>query len=415
PYVYERSALHRQVWREAGLEPGDIRSLEDFQSKVPCIDKDRIRRFRDENGDPFGGLLCVPPSECTISQSSGTTGDPTFAAFTDEDIELYTEMWCRAHWALGPDERGLRPGEYCLTARPAFHSYAVPLTRSARRIGAAAVMVGLDAYCGPQIVNYLRLLPISTCFFMPAPIVQNVRQVAEQRGLRFADLCRHLRAVGLAGEVITEPFRRRMEGDFGIQLFITGGSTPEVGTLFSECGEKNGYVHLHGQDISLSEVTDPVSGRPVPPGTVGEHTVTNFSFRAMPVLRYKTDDLVVEHPEPACPFGRTAVRLKFLGREQDRFAVGGRPMFVSQLKEVVEVLPGLEEGVFQVIKTSEDMDRLRLRVGYDPRINADLAGLETSLQQAIDRHFGVAAEVVFTTLEELRELHPYKVPRIARE
>ena len=46
---------------------------------MPFIDKDAVRRFRDERGDPYGGLLCVDPSELTaIMSTSGTTCRPTF-------------------------------------------------------------------------------------------------------------------------------------------------------------------------------------------------------------------------------------------------------------------------------------------------------------------------------------------------
>ena len=55
PHAYEHSALVRETWDEAGVKPADIRSLDDFQERVPFIDKDTVRRFRDERGDPFGG------------------------------------------------------------------------------------------------------------------------------------------------------------------------------------------------------------------------------------------------------------------------------------------------------------------------------------------------------------------------
>src|ERR1700722_191876 len=59
PYVYQRSPLIRGVWAEPGVKPSDIRSLADCKAKVPFIDKDRSRRFRDTHSDPFGGLRCA--------------------------------------------------------------------------------------------------------------------------------------------------------------------------------------------------------------------------------------------------------------------------------------------------------------------------------------------------------------------
>ena len=78
PHAYEHSPLIRETWETARVHPRDMRTLDDFGERVPFIDKDAVRRFRDERGDPYGGMLCVEPSELTgVSSTSGTTGDPT--------------------------------------------------------------------------------------------------------------------------------------------------------------------------------------------------------------------------------------------------------------------------------------------------------------------------------------------------
>ena len=74
PHAYEHSALVAATWDAAGVHPRDIGSLDDFRERAPFIDKDTVRRFRDGRGDPYGGLLCVPPAELTgVSSTSGTT------------------------------------------------------------------------------------------------------------------------------------------------------------------------------------------------------------------------------------------------------------------------------------------------------------------------------------------------------
>ena len=92
PYVYERSALVRRKWEEAGGKPGDIGPLADFTEQVPFMTKDDIRQFRDTSADPFGGLLCTGYADATtVFSTSGTTGDAT----------LYAHAWDRWHlfWA----------------------------------------------------------------------------------------------------------------------------------------------------------------------------------------------------------------------------------------------------------------------------------------------------------------------------
>src|SRR5438045_598465 len=114
PVAYERAPLIREVWDAAEVHPRDIRTLDDLRARVPFIDKDAVRRFRDERGDPYGGLLCVEPDDLTgVGSTSGTTGDPT----------LVPEQWgggglsspsiiTRNLWGWG-----VRPGAYVSRVR----------------------------------------------------------------------------------------------------------------------------------------------------------------------------------------------------------------------------------------------------------------------------------------------------------
>jgi len=82
PWAYARSPLVRSTWDAAGVTIDDVKTMDDFREKVPFVDKDAIRRFRDVGGDRYGGLLCVDPLRAggpftAVFSTSGTTGDPT--------------------------------------------------------------------------------------------------------------------------------------------------------------------------------------------------------------------------------------------------------------------------------------------------------------------------------------------------
>src|SRR5438093_2479923 len=95
PYVYERSAVVRHAWEQAGVTPSDVRSMAEFREKVPFIDKNTLQRFRDDHGDAACGLCCVgSPHLRGIGFTSGTTGDATAMprgneSVTDQFIVLY--------------------------------------------------------------------------------------------------------------------------------------------------------------------------------------------------------------------------------------------------------------------------------------------------------------------------------------
>ena len=63
PWAYQRSALIREAWDAAGVTPDDVQSMDDFHEKVPFVDKDAIRAFRDRHRDPYGGMLCLDVSD----------------------------------------------------------------------------------------------------------------------------------------------------------------------------------------------------------------------------------------------------------------------------------------------------------------------------------------------------------------
>src|ERR1700691_4477901 len=104
-WAYERSPFYRKIWSSAGLEPGDIRSLADFE-RVPTISKADLRADQAEN-PPFGSYLCVDISEVKrIHGTSGTSGRPTAFAWTRRDMDAISEDHARIMWSFG-----LRPSD----------------------------------------------------------------------------------------------------------------------------------------------------------------------------------------------------------------------------------------------------------------------------------------------------------------
>ena len=75
-YAWERSGFYREFWRDAPVDPADIRSLEEF-AQLPILTKEEVRQ-EQEAYPPYGRFLCVSPDEvCRIHGTSGTTGRPT--------------------------------------------------------------------------------------------------------------------------------------------------------------------------------------------------------------------------------------------------------------------------------------------------------------------------------------------------
>jgi phenylacetate-CoA ligase len=99
-YAWERAPFYRRKWSEAGLEPGDIRSLEDFE-RVPVVTKGELRDAQ-VRAEPFGDYLCVEPNEVFhVHGTSGTTGRPTAFGISRLDWEAIANAHARVMWGMG--------------------------------------------------------------------------------------------------------------------------------------------------------------------------------------------------------------------------------------------------------------------------------------------------------------------------
>ena len=100
----------------------------------------------------------------------------------------------------------------------------------------------------------------------------------------------------------------------------------ETGVLAAECGTRDG---LHGfEDHFIYEVVDPATGEVVRPGKKGELVVTSLRTQAMPLLRYRTGDLVTVD-DGLCECGGTHLRLYVLAidlAKVERMLASHRPL-----------------------------------------------------------------------------------------
>ena len=97
---------------------------------------------------------------------------------------------------------------------------------------------------------------------------------------------------------------QKIKEKWDIKLFSTYAST-EMSTAFTECEFQIGGHHH--PELIITEITDD-EGNPVKEGESGELTITTLGVEAIPLLRFKTGDLVKAHYEP-CQCGRNTMRL----------------------------------------------------------------------------------------------------------
>src|SRR4051794_3249423 len=386
PYVWERSPFYRELWSSAGVKPGDIRSLDDFTNKIPTFCKDDIKAYRARTGDPFGGLLCVDVSELTsITSTSGTTGMP----------ELIPEIWSVApplptHYARNFWEMGLRPGDKVLMPPGSFRGYFDDFLHM---MGLVPVYIDCWIGHGEQVLQAIERYQVHFVQLF-LPMVLEFEKLEKQYDMKA--VLSSLKGAAFAGMPLGKMLTEKVRDQWGVDLY-TYTSAGDTGTAW-EAQEHDGYVLW--EDTVLAETLDTITGAPVGDREMGELVATDLDNWAAPYIRFRSGDVVRITQEPAAS-GRTHARMWVLGRSGDEMIIASTPVMLTEVWQLVESVPELGDGIFQVVRHAEAMDRLTIRAGYPPERTGDLDELRQRAAGVLEAGLGVPVDVQLCPIDDL--------------
>jgi phenylacetate-CoA ligase len=377
----ERVPLYRERLSEAGVKPGDIRSLADL-ARLPFTIKDDFRQTY-----PYG-LLAVPMEEVIrVHASSGTTGKPTVVAYTRQDVDTWSEVMARTLMAGGVGRGDVVHNAYgygLFTGGLGFHY-------GAERVGAAVVPMS-GGFTDRQLMA-LRDLGATVLCCTPSYAL-HLAEAIEEAGLKPKDL--KLRVGFFGAEPWTEAMRDALETRLNIMALNIYGLSEVIGPGVSvECPERDG-MHV-AEDHFLPEIVDPATLKPVPEGTVGELVFTTLTKEALPVLRYRTRDLTSMTTEP-CRCGRTLARIgRIMGRTDDMLIIRGVNVYPSQIEHALLQVADVEPHYLLVVRRDSALDTLEVRVEVGAAVaaagTAAMEVLAARVRRKIFETIGLTADV----------------------
>lgn len=381
PYVYEHSGLMRQVWDAAGVHPRDIRSTDDYFERAPFTSKEDVRAFAQRHGDPYGGVVCVDPADLTgIGSTSGTTGDPMLIPEQWSDWSPYSLGAARFWWGMG-----VRAGDYGFgiwTFRTVAYYDGLQLC------GAIPILFDPFSMNWDRLIEQVRRYQPALIWLGAADIIPFSR-LAERYDLR--EELAGVKAVKYAGAPLGARMKQRMTEEWGLKVFIGTGAGDSGLSL--ECEARDG-CHIW-EDQILVEHLEAEGSASAGDGAVGELVVTALANRFAPLVRYRSEDLIRFTREP-CPCGRTHVRQWTVGRKGDETVVQGRTVVPLDVWNALEQIPATEDGVFQIVRPTRQVDELRIRVGYrETLVSSERAidKLDEEVRHAIYTHTGIKPDV----------------------
>jgi phenylacetate-CoA ligase len=385
----ERVPFHARRLAAAGVTADALRSLDDLR-RIPFLTRDEWMEAQLER-PPFGHLLAAPPERAIrYHMTSGTTGrTPIRVLDSLKDWEWIAEMWCYGLWGFG-----VRPGDRVFVA----FGYATFI--GFWGLHYACEKMGCMTLPGGALSTEQRL---RTLVEMGATVVCSTPTYA----LRLAQEARKLgldlpngpvERLILSGEPAGSipATKKLIEEEWGARAGDTAGMT-ELGTIMIfECARQPGGTHIL-EDHFIEEVVDPETGEPVGYGEQGERVVTSFGRGFIPVLRYRTRDLVVKVPAARCSCGRTydiydgGIR----GRVDDMKLVRGTNVYPRAVEAIVREYKEIDEFQIRLHTAGGIRDEIEVRVeipgqGVDAeallaRLGKDLADAHEGLRFGCQR------------------------------
>lgn len=365
-YAYACIPFYHRKFDRLGLDPVDIRSLDDLP-RIPVTTREEMIEDLAQH-PPWGEYTAIDDEAWRergwqVFASSGTTGQPRAFRYTAYDRAVWA--WCdaRAMWAMG-----FRPGHDVALLAFGYgpHVWLWGVHYGLNLMGIPILTAGgLDTSARARFIDQLK----PTILACTPSYALRLGGVMREMGLDPASSSvRYLFCAGEPGYSIPAT-RRRLEEEWGAELHEFYGCTeaaPAAGgfTCHAMAAQKDGPAMTHLlEDVQIWEVVDPSRHEPLPDGERGLSVVTNLCSEASPQLRFLVGDFTTLTHEP-CPCRRSHARAVggFLGRADDLLNVRGITLFPSSVEDAVRRVPGVSNEFAIVLTKDRDLDTLIVQV-----------------------------------------------------
>lgn len=404
-YVYRNSEYYRKKFKEIGIEPEEIKTLEEFYKLPVFMNKELERQSQQDSykrfGHPFGMHLCTSPDEIAFTgTTSGTSGDPTFTyTFTEEDLR-FLNRYIMNMLEYG----GITPGERVLFS----HSLGVYATSSIlmglREYG--TLPIDVDVRGGSNmILKYAQMTNPSALMTTPS-LAEYLIDKSDELNINLNEM--GLQAIFTVGEIgigIPE-IKQKIESAYGCRVYDYLG---EIG--FSCDSEEYHGIHCVAPDFNLfpNDLIDPKTKEPIDifDGAIGEVIDTELNIKALPRVRYSSGDIVQVFTKECPGCGFTGNRIKFIGRSDDMLIVKGANVYPSIIQKVIANFTPEVTGEIRIVLDAPPprvIPPLEIKIEHGVNTGKDeLRHLEDKIKQAMHTEARLTPKITWCEPGELKK------------
>lgn len=406
--AYARNGFYRTRFEAAGVKPDDIRTLDDFRTRIPAMGK---RDCLDDQAKspPFGERVGVPRERVVLVNLTGGTsglGQEVYGR-TNFDVAMQGH-YHYLPWYMG----GLRAGQVALNCVPAggLTTGGWGPSEGFRMAGATSFPAGGTMSTDAKIDLMMRF---GTFHFIYASTsyMHTLTEALRRRGIDPKKQWPMMQSLYTVAEPYPVEWAERIEDFWGARLYEGYGSTQAAGFCCSTCENgavkngRRGVMHIF-EWHALIEVVDPETMRSVQPGEDGEIVLTNLDIEGSPVIRFRTGDKGRLMPHDACGCGRPWLGLEAgtIGRLDDMMKIRGNNMWPAAVDQVVFAHKDVWEYAGHVYTSADGRTQVDLKIALKPDAGlseSDTARLFKTLQGEIKAATNVSMELKAVDRSEL--------------
>ncbi len=386
-FVYANSKFYRRLYDQKNIAINTIQTIADLV-QLPVTTKDDLQKH---NADFF----CVEPHLIIDHAStSGTTGKPVNFGITDKDLDRLAYNEAISFACAGIQKTDI---VQLMTTMDRQFMAGLAYFLGLRKLGAGVIRTG----AGIPALQWESILKNKPSYLIAVPsFLLKLIDYAEKNNI-------DLTKTSVKGAIcIGEPLRRldyspsslaqRINEKWDIQLFSTYAST-EMSTAFTECEYMHGG-HSH-PELIITEILDE-NDQPVKAGEIGGLTITTLGIEGLPLVRFKTGDMVKIDYTP-CKCGRNTPRIgPVVGRTKQMIKYKGTTLFPPAIHDVLNGCKEIAEHLIVLSKNSLGTDDVLVKMVSEDTSEAFVKELKEQFQAKIR----VVPQMEFIPSEELNQI-----------
>ena len=383
------------MFQQHNIDISTIKTLEDL-TKIPVTTKDDLQVYNDD-------FLCVPKNKIVdYVTTSGTMGSPVTFALTDADLDrlAYNEAISFACAGVTKDDT-----LQLMTTMDRRFVAGLAYFLGIRKLGASIIRVG----AGIPELQWDSILKFKPTYLIAVPsFLLKLIDYAEQNNIDYN--ASSVKGVICIGESLRNDdfsfnlLANKITTKWNIDLFSTYAST-EMSTAFTECEAQQGGHHH--PELIIVEVLDD-NNHPVQEGEYGELTITTLGVEAMPLLRFKTGDIVRKHTE-LCSCGRNTMRLSpVMGRKKQMVKYKGTTLYPPALYDLLNDFDAIKNYIIEISHNEIGTDEILIKIGT-------LAEPTTILQKIKDHCRAKLRVAPIIEIHDIEVINKLKFPENSRK